>query len=53
MRHRFAQAGEALVAIACDPFDNPDLRNKLIELRQRSEQIIDIVSSDQLVSGRL
>ena len=29
------QAGEELVAIACDPFDNPLLRNKLIELRQR------------------
>ena len=48
---QIAQAGEALVAIACDPFDDPNLRNKLIELHQRSEQIIDIVSSDQLVSA--
>ena len=43
------QAGKVLVATACDPFDNPDLRNKLIELHQRSEQVIDIVSSDQLL----
>ena len=45
------QAGEVLVATACDPFDNPLLRNKLIELRQRSEQVIDTVSSDQLLSA--
>ena len=39
------------MAIACDPFDNPVLRNKLIELHQRSEQVIDTVSSDQLLSA--
>ena len=48
---QIAQAGEALVATACDPFDNPILRNKLIELHQRSEQVIDTVSSDQLLSA--
>ena len=45
------QAHEVLVTIACDPFDNPNLRNKLIELHQRSEQVIDTVSSDQLLSA--
>ena len=43
------KAGEALVALACAPFDNPNLRNKLVELYGRSEQIIDTVSKDELI----
>ena len=42
---------EELVKAACAPFDNPDLRNKLIEVKQRSEQTIDIVSQDEVVDA--
>ena len=43
------KAAEALVHSACAPFDNPKLRNTLIEVRQRSEQVIDTVSKDALI----
>jgi type I restriction enzyme R subunit len=46
------QATAELVKAACAPFDDPDLRNILIEVRQRQEQIIDTVSADTvLVAG--
>jgi type I restriction enzyme R subunit len=34
---------------ACAPFDNPKLRNLLIDQRRRSEQIIDTVSKDVVI----
>lgn len=43
------QATEELVKAACAPFDDPNLRNTLIEIKQRSEQIIDVVSIDDLL----
>lgn len=43
------QATEELVKAACAPFDDPKLRNTLIEIKQRSEQIIDVVSIDDLL----
>jgi type I restriction enzyme R subunit len=42
-------AADELVRAACDPFDNPDLRNLLIDLKRRSEQIIDTVSRDEVL----
>jgi len=42
-------ASEELVEEACAPFDNPKLRNLLIDLRRRSEQIIDTVSKDVVI----
>jgi len=39
------------VIIACKPFDNPNLRNTLIEIKRRNEQIIDAVSKDNLISS--
>jgi type I restriction enzyme R subunit len=42
-------AYEELVKEACAPFDNPKLRNLLIDLRRRSEQIIDTVSEDSVI----
>jgi len=46
------QATAELVKAACAPFDDPDLRNTLIEVKQRQEQIIDTVSADTvLVAG--
>ncbi len=40
------KAGEELVKEACKPFDSPELRNTIIEIKRRNEQIIDNVSKD-------
>ena len=37
-----------LITEACKPFDNPDLRNTLIELKRQQEQTIDTVSQDNV-----
>ncbi len=41
------KAGEELVKEACSPFDNPVLRNVIIDIKRRNEQIIDNVSKDK------
>lgn len=41
------KAGEKLIKEACDPFDNPGLRNAIIDIKRRNEQIIDNVSKDK------
>jgi len=43
------EAASELAKIACSPFDSPKLRNLLIELKRKSEQIIDTVSQDKLL----
>lgn len=43
------KAADKLVEKACAPFDNPDFRNTLIEVKQRSEQVIDTVTPDQVL----
>lgn len=43
-------AAEELVKDACAPFDNPKLRNTIIDIKKRSEQTIDIVSKDAVIS---
>ncbi len=43
------KAGEALAAKACLPFDDPMLRETIIEIRKRNEQVIDRVSEDGLI----
>jgi type I restriction enzyme R subunit len=45
------KATEALTKEACGPFDNPSLRNTIIDIKRRSEQIIDTVSKDAVVLG--
>ena len=40
------KASEQLVREACTPFDNPKLRNTIIDIKKRNEQIIDTVSKD-------
>ena len=40
------KATELLVKEACAPFENPAVRNTLIDLRKKNEQIIDVVSKD-------
>ena len=43
------KATDELTKVACDPFDSPDLRNLLTDLRHRSEQVIDTVSKDEVI----
>jgi type I restriction enzyme R subunit len=42
-----------LVTEACTPFDNPDLRNMIIDIKKRSEQVIDTVSKDKTIFAGL
>lgn len=41
---------EALAKEACAPFDNPTVRNTITEIHNRSEQIIDTISKDYVIS---
>jgi len=43
------KAGEELTKTACLPFDNPKFRNTIIDIKRRSEQIIDTVSKDTVI----
>ncbi len=43
------QAGVELAKLACVPFDNHVLRNTIIGIKQKHEQIIDTVSKDSLI----
>jgi len=43
------QANKELVGTACKPFDNAKLRNLLIEIKKKNEQIIDTVSQDKVI----
>lgn len=42
-------AADELIKEACKPFDNPELRNTLIEIKRKNEQIIDTVSKDAVL----
>ena len=43
------RASEELAKVACSPFDDPVFRNTLIDVKKRSEQIIDVTSKDVLM----
>ena len=43
------QATEVLINLACQPFDNPQFRNLLNEIKTKNEQIIDTVSQDRVL----
>ena len=43
------QARVELVATACKPFDNPRIRDKILEVHQQKRQIIDTYSQDTLM----
>jgi len=45
------KAAVELIQKACEPFDDHKLRDMLIEIQQRSEQVIDIESQDQLLEA--
>ncbi len=40
---------EELIKDACISFDNPKLRNTIIDIKKRSEQIIDTISKDTVI----
>ncbi len=42
------RAGAKLVEKACEPFDDPDFRDLIINIKKKTEQIIDNVSEDSL-----
>ena len=48
-QEQMKKATEELVKVACTPFDNPILRNAIIDIKQRNEQVIDEVSKDQVL----
>jgi len=43
------KASQELVKTACAPFDLPKLRNTIIDIKRKSEQIIDTVSKDKVI----
>jgi type I restriction enzyme, R subunit len=43
------ESAEKLVARACLPFDNPNFRDVIVEVKKRNEQVIDKVSEDKVV----
>jgi type I restriction enzyme R subunit len=45
------EASGELVKIACEPFDNPKLRNIIIDIKRKNEQIIDRITTDTLLSA--
>ncbi len=45
------QAAVTLIAEATQPFHNPKLRNFLVEVKKKNEQIIDNISEDQLIGA--
>lgn len=42
---------ESRLRDAAKPFSNPDLRNLILKLRQKADQVIDIVTKDTLISA--
>ena len=45
------QAAEELAKTLCLPFDNPVLRNTLVAVKERNDQIIDAVSKDVVLNA--
>ncbi len=46
---QIAESAKQLAEIACIPFDAPELRNSLIEIKRTTEQVIDNVSIDKVL----
>jgi type I restriction enzyme R subunit len=44
------QAAKQLAGVACSPFDDATLRNKIIEIKKKNEQILDTISQDKVIS---
>ena len=50
-QEQIQERADWFIAEACKPFDNPDVRNALVELKRQQEQTIDTVSQDRLLSS--
>ena len=50
-QEQIQERADWFIAEACKPFDNPDVRNTLIELKRQQEQTIDTVSQDRVISS--
>ena len=48
-QEQIQERADWFIAEACKPFDNPDVRSTLIELKRQQEQTIDIVSQDNVI----
>ena len=48
-QEQIQERADWLISEACKPFDNPDLRNALIDLKRQQEQTIDTVSQDNVI----
>jgi len=46
---QITKAADVLINEACRPFNKPELRNLLIDIKKRNEQIIDTVSIDKVI----
>jgi len=46
---QLAQAAKKLVDEACLVFDSPELRNKIVEIKKKNEQLIDTISRDTVI----
>ena len=44
-------ARDELIEEAIEPFDNPELRNLLMNVKRRTEQTIDVVSQDEVIES--
>ena len=47
--YQVTEAAAELAQQACQPFNDPDLRNLLLELKRQSEQTLDHISQDQVL----
>lgn len=45
------EAAREAISFACKPFDDPRIRDTLLELKQKSEQIIDSTAIDRLIEA--
>ncbi len=48
---QIAAARAALIDTACVPFDNPEVRELLLQVSSRTEQVIDTVTRDRLLTA--
>ena len=48
-QEQIEKATVELTNIACGPFDNPKFRDTLIEIKRKTEQIIDTISKDEVI----
>lgn len=50
-QEQIKKASKELVKEACKPFDDPKLRNTILDIKRRNEQIIDTITTDTLLES--